>query len=396
MSVQVTRAHPKILGPAYELVRGERDFPRALACIPRPPQRLYVVGNPAALREGLAVVGARNATPYGHNAANLFAGQAARRGVVIISGGARGCDTYAHEAALAAGGTTVAFLGGGCDKPYPASNTGLFQRIVDAGGAVVSENPWDFPPQPYTFRERNRLIAGLARATLIVEAGLPSGTFSTADEALAANKDVLVVPGSIFSPTSRGANQLLSQGAYPIVGAESMQAALEMLFADIMDVKVGADPDRNRQMRMVLGEKPQHIQLQKLKRAPGAQGNFKSQIPEERMSQVEAMQASFGTAGISADAAVGTTADAAVSTSADAAVGSIAGSAVDHDRCNGLGVTEREVYRACVANPMSFDEIVATVPRLDARAATKIIARLELRGLLERFPDGRYGEAVMV
>ena len=94
------------------------------------------------------------------------------------------------------------------------THAGLFQRIVDGGGAVVSEQPWDRKPRPYMFRQRNRLIAGLARAVLIVEAGLPSGTFSTADEALAANRDVLVVPGAITAASSRGANRLLYQGAH--------------------------------------------------------------------------------------------------------------------------------------------------------------------------------------
>lgn len=170
-------------GPRFELGRDDEGFPGVLTTIPDPPSRLYGVGDPAALQEGLAVVGARRATPYGRAAAKRFACSAAERGVAIISGGARGCDAVAHEAALAAGAPTVAFLGGGCNQIYPAENAGLFQRIVRGGGAVVSEHPWDFPPQGYTFRARNRLIAGLARATLIVEAGLPSGTFSTADEA---------------------------------------------------------------------------------------------------------------------------------------------------------------------------------------------------------------------
>lgn len=107
-------------------------------------------------------------------------------------------------------------LGGGCDCIYPESNRDLFQEVVDKGGAVISEHQWQFPPMPYTFRARNRIIAGLSRATLIVEAGLPSGTFSTADDALSSNREVLVVPGAITSPTSRGANRLLYQGATPI------------------------------------------------------------------------------------------------------------------------------------------------------------------------------------
>ena len=187
------------------LERGRAGYPERLEEVDRPPARLYVAGNPQALLPGLAVVGARKATPYGLGCARRFAGMAAERGLAIVSGGARGCDAVAHEAALAAGAPTVAFPGGGIDEPYPRQNLGLFQRIVDAGGALVSEHEWSYAPLPFTFRERNRLIAGLARATLIVEAGLPSGTFSTADAALAAGREVLVVPGAITSAASRGA-----------------------------------------------------------------------------------------------------------------------------------------------------------------------------------------------
>ena len=121
-------------------------------------------------------------------------------------------------------------LGGGCDCIYPESNRDLFQEIIDKGGAVISEHQWQFPPMPYTFRARNRIIAGLSRATLIVEAGLPSGTFSTADDALSSNREVLVVPGAITSPTSRGANRLLYQGATPIVDQETFEDVIFNLY----------------------------------------------------------------------------------------------------------------------------------------------------------------------
>lgn len=217
-------------GPCFEIGRDEAGYPRAFARLRKPPERLYVIGDPSALEEGLAVVGARKATPYGIGCARRFARLAAREGVVVISGGARGCDAAAHEGALAVGGRTVAFLGGGCDHVYPAEHAGLFRRIVERGGALVSEHPWGTDPRPWMFRMRNRLIASLARATLIVEAGLPSGTFSTADEALAASRDVLVVPGAITAVTSRGANRLLYQGASPIVDDESFQDALLSVF----------------------------------------------------------------------------------------------------------------------------------------------------------------------
>lgn len=221
---------PQLKGPRTVLERGAEGFPPSLGMVHDPPERLYVLGNPAALVEGLAVVGARKATPYGLGCARRFARMAAERGVVVVSGGARGCDAEAHRAALDAGCPTVAFLGGGCDQLYPSEHHGLFQSIVDGGGAVASEHPWDYPPLPFAFRARNRLIAGLARATLIVEAGLPSGTFSTADEALAANREVLVVPGAITSASSRGANRLVYQGATPIIDDDTFQDALFSLF----------------------------------------------------------------------------------------------------------------------------------------------------------------------
>ena len=229
-----------LVGERSVLACGTEGYPAALACVVQPPKLLYVVGDPSALEEGIAIVGARRATPYGRGCAKRFAGIAAKRDVVVISGGARGCDAAAHIAALDAGGRTVAFLGGGCDRLYPAEHEGLFQRIVDGGGAVVSEHAWDEDPKPYRFRLRNRLIAGLARATLIVEAGLPSGTFSTADEALAANRDVLVVPGAITAASSRGANRLLYQGAMPVVDDETFGDALFSLFGCLKQAEAPA------------------------------------------------------------------------------------------------------------------------------------------------------------
>lgn len=219
-----------IEGPRHEIDRGDPRYPAAFSRLVDPPARLYLIGDPAALEEGLAIVGARKATPYGAGCARRFARRAAQRGVTVVSGGARGCDAAAHEGALDAGGRTVAFLGGGCDRIYPREHAGLFRRIVEGGGALVSENPWGFQPLGWAFRRRNRLIASLARATLIVEAGLPSGTFSTADEALSASRDVLVVPGAITAASSRGANRLLYQGASPIVDDDSFDDALFSLF----------------------------------------------------------------------------------------------------------------------------------------------------------------------
>lgn len=232
-------------GPRCVIKKGDVAFPPLLERVAQPPKELFVVGCPdALLGPALAVVGARKATPYGKGCARRFARLASLRGICIVSGGARGCDAEAHRAALEAGGRTVAFLGGGCDRIYPPENLALFQRIVDEGGAVVSEREWGFPPVPYAFRARNRLIAGISQATLIVEAGLPSGTFSTADEALAVGAEVLAVPGSITSASSRGANRLIAQGATPIVDDDSFLDALFGVYGCLRQetVHVGGAP----------------------------------------------------------------------------------------------------------------------------------------------------------
>lgn len=219
-------AGPKLAGPRTVLEHGGEGYPEALMTMQSPPKRLFVVGDIDALQDGLAVVGARMATPYGLSCARTFAKLAAGAGVCVVSGGARGCDAQAHRGALEAGGRTVVVLGSGCDELYPAEHYALFQDVIDAGGAVISEQEWGFPPMRYAFRARNRIIAGLSRATLVVEAGMPSGTFSTADAALAAGRDVLAVPGAITSKTSRGCNRLIAQGAVPIVDDESFRDVL--------------------------------------------------------------------------------------------------------------------------------------------------------------------------
>lgn len=226
-------AEQVLWGPRYEIPLDDSRYPLAFERLAKPPACLYVIGNPAALQEGISIVGARRATPYGAGCARRFARLAALCGVTVISGGARGCDAQAHRGALEAGGTTVAFLGGAADRVYPAENKDLFKHIVENGGALVSEHPWGFEPLPWAFRLRNRLIACLAKATLIVEAGLPSGTFSTADEALGASREVMVVPGAITAASSRGANRLLYQGAIPIVDDESFEDALSHLFGTL-------------------------------------------------------------------------------------------------------------------------------------------------------------------
>lgn len=262
MNTQPTRRYegPYLAGKRTVVSFGEEGFPETLLHIPDPPKELYVVGNVDALQEGLAVIGARKATPYGISCAKKFTSCAAQKGIVIISGGALGCDSAAHRAALDAGGITVAILGGGCDELYPARNYKLFQEIIDRGGAVIAEHPWKFPPLRHTFRMRNRLIAGLARATLIVEAGIPSGTFTTADDALAANKEVLVIPGAITSPTSQGTNRLLYQGAIPVIDQETFEDALFSIYGFLKDPSASQEKaDETDPLLLALYARPMRI-----------------------------------------------------------------------------------------------------------------------------------------
>jgi DNA processing protein len=186
---------------------------------------LYGIGDPGLLTPGLAIIGARRATPYGLKAATILASWSARQGLPVISGAALGCDQAAHRAALDADGPTVAVLGCAADVDYPVRASLLLDRVRNAG-AVVSELPWGTSPKRWTFARRNRIIAGLARAVVVVEAGLPSGTFSTADHALATGRDVFAVPGSIFAPECRGSNRLIRQGAAPITGVDDLAQEL--------------------------------------------------------------------------------------------------------------------------------------------------------------------------
>ena len=209
------------------LARGDPRYPALLAELHDPPQRLYVRG---ALVEALrgpavAVVGARSCSPYGADVARTLGRELAAAGVVVVSGLARGIDGEAHRGALDAGGPTVAVLGCGIDRDYPRSNAVLAQRVVD-GGVVVSEYPPGVEPAPWRFPARNRIIAGLSLATVVVEARERSGALITADFALELGRDVFAVPGEITAALSVGTNDLLRQGAAPLLRVDDVLAAL--------------------------------------------------------------------------------------------------------------------------------------------------------------------------
>lgn len=200
--------------------RGEPPYPIALATIKGPPRQLYALGDAATLAVPcVAVVGTRRPTPYGERTARALAAALARAGVCVVSGMAYGIDGAAHRAALEAGGRTAAVLGAGVDTPYPRSHRALHRDIAECG-VVVSEFPPGAPAFPGCFPRRNRIIAGLAAATIVVEAGERSGALITAGCALEAGRPVAAVPGQIDSPQSAGTNQLLRDGAHVIAAPE--------------------------------------------------------------------------------------------------------------------------------------------------------------------------------
>lgn len=205
--------------------RGMPDYPYELEDLPDPPERLYGFGDRSLLGGGLAVIGSRKATPYGLACARRFAGWAASQAIPVVSGAAIGCDLESHRAALGAKGPTVAVLPCGADVDYPR-RAGVTLSLLRVHGAVVSESPWGAEPKRWSFVRRNRLVAALSIAVLVVEAGLPSGTFTTADHALALGRDVFAVPGSIFAPECLGSNRLIRQGALPITDIAELAQAL--------------------------------------------------------------------------------------------------------------------------------------------------------------------------
>ncbi|OGA16908.1 MAG: DNA protecting protein DprA [Betaproteobacteria bacterium RIFCSPLOWO2_12_FULL_63_13] len=204
-------------------------YPRQLLQIPDPPVLLYVTGQVRLLSaDSLAIVGSRNATPQGVTNAERFARAMSEAGLVIISGLALGIDAAAHRGGLDGSSSTIAVLGCGADVVYPLDNKLLFARIAETG-AIISEYPLGTPPARENFPRRNRVIAGLSRGCLVVEAALASGSLITARFALEQGREVFAIPGSIHSPLSKGCHALIKQGAKLV---ESAQDVLEELGLD--------------------------------------------------------------------------------------------------------------------------------------------------------------------
>lgn len=198
---------------AQLVVRGTSDYPYLLEQINDPPHALFIKGLPADDEKSVAIVGSRRETRYGRTQAYNIAKELAQHGVTIVSGLARGIDTAAHEGALDGGGRTVAVLGNGIDQIYPPENAELARRIVDQGGAIISEFPFGSAPLAHHFPIRNRIISGISAATLLVEGHARSGTMITAGYAAEQGREVFALPGMVDAPGSAAPLRLLREGA---------------------------------------------------------------------------------------------------------------------------------------------------------------------------------------
>jgi DNA processing protein len=252
----------------------DEDYPAPLRQIADPPYGLYVLrtlSNESGGVDGtngaaptIAIVGTRRATPEGKTIAKRFARELARYGCSIVSGLAFGIDAAAHEGCLEAQGKTMAVLAGGLDDIYPHSNRRLAERILQNGGAVISEYPPSEPPYGYRFLERNRIISGLARGALIVEAPTGSGALTTARRALDQNRDVFVVPGTITHPNFAGSHELIRQGAELVTAPEDILAAWNISPEEKISAEEKRATPEEKQVLEVLRREPQPADIDKI------------------------------------------------------------------------------------------------------------------------------------
>lgn len=223
------------------LVLGDEDYPRDLLQVPDPPTAIHAAGDLSLLnRPTLAIVGSRNATRQGEHDATEFARALSLSGYVIASGLAIGIDAAAHRGGLAGGSSTIAVLGTGLDRVYPAGNRDLAREIAERG-ALVSEFPLGTAPVAANFPRRNRIISGISQGVIVVEAALRSGSLTTARLALEQGREVFAIPGSIHSPLSKGCHWLIRQGAKLVESVDDVLAELRGLPAS--DAPPTTEPD---------------------------------------------------------------------------------------------------------------------------------------------------------
>lgn len=237
------------------------SYPSRLKEIAQPPPVLYARGEFVPQDDwAVAIVGTRRVTPYGRQVTEEMAGFLARNGVTVVSGLARGVDSIAHSAALKAGGRTIAVLGSGVDNVYPPENRGLAEEII-SNGALVSDYALGTPPEAGNFPPRNRIISGLSRAVVIIEAGKKSGALITASFAAEQGREVFAVPGSIHAPHSQGTNRLIQDGAVPLLAPEDLMTVLDMAMIQEQQTArtiLPSDPTEAALFAM-LGREPLHV-----------------------------------------------------------------------------------------------------------------------------------------
>jgi len=238
------------------LTLADADYPQALLECADPPTLIYVKGSAPLLNgKSLAIVGSRNPTPQGEANASAFAAELAAAGLSIVSGLALGIDAAAHRGAMKAGGHTIAVIGTGADRIYPARNRELAHAICEHG-AILSEFPLGTPPLPGNFPRRNRLIAGLSRGCLVVEAAARSGSLITARLAADFGREVFAIPGSIHSPLSKGCHQLIRQGAKLVESAQDVLEELGWASATASALPAASAAQGTDALLMALGHDP--------------------------------------------------------------------------------------------------------------------------------------------
>ena len=249
--------------------RDSEEYPTMLAALHDPPPVLYIRGEIPEGRVRVSMVGARRATAYGREVARTLAGALASRGAEVVSGGAAGIATAAHRGALDVLGRTIAVMGAGLARPYPACNERLFEEIA-ASGALLSEFPMQMSPLAENFPRRNRLIAALSAATVVVEARDRSGSSITAGHALEYGREVMAVPGPVTSEASRGCHRLIQQGAKLVATADDVVDELSPMYRDALaaahapgssgsESLVDLSPDESAVLRLFDDPRPIHV-----------------------------------------------------------------------------------------------------------------------------------------
>lgn len=236
-------------------------YPPRLLQIAQPPPVLFVNGQIRPEDEwAVSIVGTRRLTGYGHQVASELATFLAHNGITVVSGLARGIDRVAHEAALKAGGRSIAVLGSGVDRIYPPEHASLAERMAEQG-AVISDYPLGTPPDSTNFPPRNRIIAGLSLATVVIEAAETSGALITATFAAEQGRDVFAVPGGIYAPQSKGTNRLIQQGAQPLIKFEDLLVELNMDKVPEQRAARSILPANDVETRLVkiLANEPRHV-----------------------------------------------------------------------------------------------------------------------------------------